>query len=229
VAGLALGASTLHLGRPAHAYRALRMWRRSWLSREVLMFSSFSGVASAYAAMLWFGVPGSAWVGALTTLLGVAGVVSSACIYLVPARPAWNSWHTVADFLLTAGVLGPLFTAATGAGQPHALAVAAAAAACAHFALVAAKVLSCVASDSPELKGTVRLLSTTLLKSVLWRGALLALGAIVLPLSFSTIATMAGGLLLTLGAQILGRYLFFVSVVPKHLAAPYLAAAREAA
>jgi len=29
VAGLALGASTLHLGRPAYAYRALRMWRRS--------------------------------------------------------------------------------------------------------------------------------------------------------------------------------------------------------
>src|SRR4029077_7160399 len=36
VAALALNASTLHLGRPVYAYRALRMWRRSWLSREVL-------------------------------------------------------------------------------------------------------------------------------------------------------------------------------------------------
>src|SRR5688572_12612312 len=35
VGGLALAASTLHLGRPLHAYRALRMWKRSWLSREV--------------------------------------------------------------------------------------------------------------------------------------------------------------------------------------------------
>ena len=49
VGGLALAASTLHLGRPIHAYRALRMWRRSWLSREVLLFSAFSGVAGVYA------------------------------------------------------------------------------------------------------------------------------------------------------------------------------------
>src|SRR5688572_8706400 len=52
VGGLALTASTTHLGRPAFAYRALRMWRRSWLSREVLLFTAFSGVAAAYAGML---------------------------------------------------------------------------------------------------------------------------------------------------------------------------------
>src|SRR5438128_1548808 len=49
----ALGASTLHLGRPIYAYRALKMWRRSWLSREVLLFAAFSNVACVYAAMLW--------------------------------------------------------------------------------------------------------------------------------------------------------------------------------
>jgi hypothetical protein len=32
-----------------------------------------------------------------------------------------------------------------------------------------------------------------------------------------------------LAGEILGRYLFFVTVVPRHLAAPYLVAAREAA
>ena len=41
--------------------------------------------------------------------------------------------------------------------------------------------------------------------------------------------SLAAALVLALAAQILGRYLFFVSVVPKHLAAPYLATAREAA
>jgi hypothetical protein len=54
VGGLALTASTLHLGRPVHAYRAIRMWRRSWLSREVLLFTSFSGVAT-YAALVFAG------------------------------------------------------------------------------------------------------------------------------------------------------------------------------
>src|SRR5688572_24041921 len=52
VGGLALAAATFHLGRPAHAYRALRMWRRSWLSREVLAFAAFSHVAAVYAGLL---------------------------------------------------------------------------------------------------------------------------------------------------------------------------------
>jgi ferredoxin len=46
VALVSLAASTLHLGRPIHAWRALQMWRRSWLSREVLLFSLFAGVAA---------------------------------------------------------------------------------------------------------------------------------------------------------------------------------------
>ena len=46
---MALAASTLHLGRPVYAYRTLKMWRRSWLSREVLLFAMFSTVACVYA------------------------------------------------------------------------------------------------------------------------------------------------------------------------------------
>src|SRR4029077_7781978 len=98
VAVLALGASTLHLGRPIYAYRALKMWKRSWLSREVLMFSCFSSVAALYPAWLWFQLPGSMALGSLTSLFGIAGVAASACIYLVQARPAWNTKYTVADF-----------------------------------------------------------------------------------------------------------------------------------
>jgi len=82
VAGLALSASTLHLGRPMYAYRALKMWKRSWLSREVLLFGCFSGVAFLYAALLWFELPGSLAIGALTSVLGAAGVTASAGIYL---------------------------------------------------------------------------------------------------------------------------------------------------
>ena len=40
---------------------------------------------------------------------------------------------------------------------------------------------------------------------------------------------MFGALLVALAAELLERYLFFVSVVPKHLAAPYIASASEAA
>lgn len=55
---VALGASTLHLGRPIQAVRALKMWRRSWLSREVLMFTLFANAATAYSAALWITLPG---------------------------------------------------------------------------------------------------------------------------------------------------------------------------
>ena len=87
LAGLSLGASTLHLGRPIHAWRALRGLRRSWLSREVLTLSLFAGAAGAFAGMLFFGLPGREWPGFATALAGLAGITCSARIYIVRARP----------------------------------------------------------------------------------------------------------------------------------------------
>lgn len=229
VGGLALSASTLHLGRPVHAYRALRMWRRSWLSREVLLFTSFSAVAAAYACMLWFGTSGSALAGGVTVALGLAGVTASGYIYRVPSRPSWNSPYTLAEFNLTAGVLGPIFIAAIGAGTPRWLAIAAALMAAAQLGLLGLRILRCIASDSLELKGTARLLSTVLARQLFWRSVMLAAGGIALPLLAPTELVMTIALTLAVSAEITGRYLFFVSVVPKHLAAPYLNTAREAA
>jgi hypothetical protein len=107
------------------------------------------------------------------------------------------------------------------------------------FLLLALRFLRCIASDSVELRGTARLLSTVLRRTFLLRGALLALGAVGLPLlvmpllvsdsGLVTVAVMVLALVLALSGEILGRYLFFVSVVPKHMAAPYLAAGNEAA
>ena len=250
VGGLALNASTLHLGRPVHAYRALRMWRRSWLSREVLLFTSFSGVATLYAGLLWLGGPAEAvpfgigigvpygvitTVGALTVILGIAGVTASACIYRVPSRPAWNTRYTLVQFNLTAAILGPLFAAAVGVGDAKWLAVASATMAGGQFVLLAVRFLRCIASDSLELKGTARLLSTVFAKQLVARGVLLAAGAIVLPLLAPSVeADLQVGLhvlalTLAIVGEILGRYLFFVSVVPKHMAAPYVAVEGEAA
>jgi Fe-S-cluster-containing dehydrogenase component len=48
-AGVAL--STAHLGRPLRAWRAALNWRTSWLSREVISYSAFLGLAAA--ASLW--------------------------------------------------------------------------------------------------------------------------------------------------------------------------------
>src|SRR6185436_20341754 len=53
---LAIGASTLHLGRPHLAFRAMIGLRTSWLSREALGFALFAGLALAYSALQFNGV-----------------------------------------------------------------------------------------------------------------------------------------------------------------------------
>ncbi len=222
VAMLALGASTLHLGRPVYAYRALKMWRRSWLSREVLLFAGFSAVACLYAAALWMRWPGGLALGALTLLFGFGGVTASACIYRVPSRPAWNTRLTLVQFNLTALTLGPLFAAATGAGSPRRLAVAAATMAGAQFVVVAIKFFNLSGADTIELKASAKLLSTTFRRHFIARGILLAAGAIALPLFTSQVAALWIAAILAIAAETIGRYLFFVSAVPKHLVAPYL-------
>ncbi len=229
VGGLALGASTMHLGRPIHAYRALKMWRRSWLSREVLMFSLFSGMAGIYAASLWLSLPLSSSLGALTALLGAGGITASACIYLVPARPAWNSKHTIADFFLTGAILGPLFAANIGAESGRLLVLICVAAASAQLLNHGLRFLRLTASDCFELQSSARLLSTVLASRFLLRGALLVAGGIALPLFSSGRIGFALAFAAVVVSEILGRYLFYVSVVPKNMAAPYLAGGREAA
>jgi DMSO reductase iron-sulfur subunit len=229
VGGLALGASTLHLGRPLYAYRALKMWKRSWLSREVLMFGCFSALAGLYAGSLWFGVRISLGLGMLTAVFGMAGIASSAWIYMVPARPAWNSQHTIADFFLTAALLGPLFAANLGVGASRMLEPICIGAAAAQLLNQAVRSLRLIASDAFELQASARLLSTRLASRFLLRNALLIAGGIALPLLSSSRSILAVAFATALSGEILGRYIFYVSVVPKNIAAPYLAAERAAA
>jgi len=229
VAALALGASTLHLGRPIHAYRALKMWRRSWLSREVLLFGAFAGIANAYAAAVWFGRPEGIVLGGLTAIVGLAGIGASGCIYRVQSRPAWNSRLTLLRFAMTAGVLGPLFASAIVGGHTPWLRGAAVTMAAGQALVVAWSYLRLIASDRIELRGTARLLSTVLSGRFILRGALLALGGVVLPLLAGGAVIAAVALAAALAGELLDRYLFFVSVVPKHMTTPYLPMGSEAA
>ncbi|HEY1469875.1 MAG TPA: DmsC/YnfH family molybdoenzyme membrane anchor subunit [Candidatus Acidoferrum sp.] len=226
---IALGASTMHLGRPIHAYRALRMWKRSWLSREVLLFGCFSQIAFVYAALVWLNLPGSKAAGGLTLLAGVAGVTASACIYLVRPRPAWNSKHTLGEFYLTGALLGPLLAANMRIEAGRWLTVVIVAAASAQLLNLALKLLWLVSSDTFELKASAGLLSVQLRSLVLVRSVLLVLGGIILPLYSSSAIVAAAALGIVCCSEIIGRYLFFVSVVPKNMAASYLTAGKAAA
>jgi len=111
---VAMLASLFHLGQPLAAYRALTHLSTSWLSREILFFALTLGVW-VYLFVL-SRKPGTRLTGilALTSLLGLLGIISSALIYTLPRVPAWNNLGPVLFFLLTGLLLGALVIAALG-------------------------------------------------------------------------------------------------------------------
>jgi Fe-S-cluster-containing dehydrogenase component/DMSO reductase anchor subunit len=107
---LALGASVFHLGRPRYFYRAVIGLRHSWLSREVVAFGAFTGLAVPYALVLWLG-PGSSRalptvLGAAVAASGLAGVACSVLIYTTTHRASWRPATVTSKFGLTAAVGG---------------------------------------------------------------------------------------------------------------------------
>ncbi|MGC2399405.1 MAG: DmsC/YnfH family molybdoenzyme membrane anchor subunit [Acidobacteriaceae bacterium] len=221
VAILALTSSTLHLGRPIHAVRALKMWRRSWLSREVLFFTLFALAATAYSAALWLAAPGSGWLGALTAFLGICGVSASARLYLVPGRPAWNSPLTIAEFASTTALLGAASANILTHGGANAKYVVLWFCLCA-FAVAGCKLARLARARVHELRGSWQLLLNVLQNHLLIRFILPCAGLALLPFAAVTWIPVAIAALMTAG-ELLGRYLFFVSVVPTNMAREYLA------
>jgi formate dehydrogenase iron-sulfur subunit len=220
VAMLALAASTLHLGRPIHALRALKMWRRSWLSREALLFLLFALSATAYSGALWLNNRGPL-LGALTAVLGICGVGASARLYLVPGRPAWNSPLTIAEFGCTTALLG-----ACGANVLTHPSACTRNALLGSFAFVlttaALKLARLARSRTHELHGSWQLLATVFFNHLLIRFVLLCAGLALLPLAAASWVRIAIALL-AIAAESTSRYLFFVSVVPTNMASEYLA------
>jgi DMSO reductase anchor subunit len=205
------------------------MWKRSWLSREVLLFSSFSGIAFVYSGLLWLNARESWLVGGVTVITGLGGVAASGCIYLVRARPAWRTKHTLAEFYLTAALLGPLFVATLNMGQRRWLVAAEVVAAALQLLNFAVKFLRLVSSGTFELAASAKLLSGQLRTLLLIRMGLLILGGIAMPLHSRSTASLAAAFGVAVLGEILGRYLFFTSVVPKNMAASYLSVRKAAA
>jgi formate dehydrogenase iron-sulfur subunit len=225
---VSLMASVLHLGRPIYAYRAVKAWRRSWLSREVLVLGLFAHLAAAYAAGLFFRLSGAPLVGAAAGLAGIAGIYCSARIYLVPARPSWNSRYTITEFFLTAGLLGPLLVRASGLQFHNALAVGAALAASAQLVAQIAKLLWLTCDESAENQASSSLLLHRLRNMFLLRIALLMAGGVVIPLMSAAPFAAVGALVIVLSGEVIGRWLFFVSTTPKNIAAGFFIAERAA-
>jgi DMSO reductase iron-sulfur subunit len=93
--------SLLHLGTPLNAWRALCHLRKSWLSREVLMFGLFGA-----SWLISLAMPG---MGRLPlALFGIGLINSMAQVYRLRIMVTWNTWRTTAEFFITAFGLGQL-------------------------------------------------------------------------------------------------------------------------
>ena len=220
VAVAALMASTFHLGRPIHAARALKMWRRSWLSREVLLFSLFAVSAASCSASLMFGFAAAPVVGAITSLLGIAGVAASARLYLAPGRPAWNTPITFLEFFATTSLLGAAAASAVSGRGFYLDSLLVSAIFCG--VSLALKMIRLRFATRHELFASWQLLASVLLNRLLLRAALLVLGTWLVIGSQNAKVRIIGFLALLAG-EFMGRYLFFVSVVPSNIASGYLA------
>jgi DMSO reductase anchor subunit len=119
-----LVSSTLHLGNPQRAWRALSQWRTSWLSREgVVAIVTFLPLSCGAIASIWSGryIPLAGVTGAV---LCAATVFCTAMIYAsLRTVQAWNTPWTPLCYILfaLAGGLALASFFSTLGGDAHAL------------------------------------------------------------------------------------------------------------
>ncbi|CAN5615765.1 dimethyl sulfoxide reductase anchor subunit [soil metagenome] len=230
---IGLNASLLHLGRPQFAYRALIGLRHSWLSREVLTFGLFAGLASGLLALEWLGTLGfrvpptmRIVLSGLTVSAGVAGVLSSVMVYHITRRPFWQSSRSGWKFAGTTVLLGlatvlvgMTWTSASDPDNGRALGAGwiVLAALSAWKLLFEARDLARLRDkELTPLKRTAMLLTGPLARVTIARGVLGISGGIVLPVILATsgpvrwLAVLA--FLAVLSGELLERYLFFAAV-----------------
>lgn len=119
---LGLAASFFHLGHPERAWRAIAMWRTSWLSRECLALPAFLACAFAYGVAHWFSL-------GYTLLIGVIGIVVSALLFVCTAMiyaclrflQEWATPLTMVNFVLLGWASGCTLAAACAAWLAPAL------------------------------------------------------------------------------------------------------------
>ena len=111
--------STLHLGNPQRAWRALSQWRSSWLSREgVMAIVTFVPLCVAAYLSIFEG-RAVIWIGLDGAVLSLVTVYCTAMIYAsLKSVPRWHTGWTPASYMAFAlaggGVLANMFSAISG-------------------------------------------------------------------------------------------------------------------
>ena len=228
---IGLAASTSHLGRPLGAWRAFLGLRRSWLSREIIVFAAFSLFAAAYtlAPLIEFCTFAVVQAfGFATVLSGLFGVFCSAMIYVDTRRPFWSLPVSLGKFFGSTVCLGAVLglCIAADAGEVSTILL------CGLLILYATKLVleslqlrAAYQSGISPAKHSARLMLFPLRRLLIARyvtglAGLLCLGLLCLAPASVAVALIAG--LTFLAGELLERVLFFQAVAaPKMPGAVY--------
>ena len=121
VAGLA--SSILHLGHKMRAWRAVLMWRTSWMSREVIVLPAYIGLTALWWLAFYTDADG-ALAQALPWAIVFGALVLWYCTAMIYAClrfiQEWAHWSTVANFLLIGLASGSVLACALAASSGQA-------------------------------------------------------------------------------------------------------------
>ncbi|CAA6808023.1 MAG: molybdopterin oxidoreductase, iron sulfur subunit [uncultured Sulfurovum sp.] len=236
---IGLPLSALHLGRPILAMTAMKNWRNSWLSREAIALGAFTALASVVALMYYLDIKGFALllVEAITLALGIFGIYAQSMIYRVRARPAWNRLSTTKRFFGSAyiGFLLISLLLLINAGSSGAMVLLAVSllAGMGQVLVIYEEILFYRHLDKEDtlyyqLNRTRTLLTEHFGKIKKLRVYSLLLSALALPmlailftasgLVSLAISSLVLAIVIALGSELAGRYLFYRTVVPLGLA-----------
>jgi len=132
VLNLGLLAAPLHLGQPLKAWRAFLGWRKSWLSREIIIFNLFAPLAASATAIVWLPFLAQRFpkldellqkipaivppleklqlpLTITAALVGFGCVAVSAMVYVATKRSWWSPRHSFGAFSGTTFLLGATF------------------------------------------------------------------------------------------------------------------------
>ena len=99
----AMAVSALHLGRISRVWRAALNLRRSWVSREVVLFSTFFAAACVSTLL-----PAPDWSRWVIAAVGFAGLYAMDMVYRVSGQPVLAIPHSAMAMLTAAFYIGIL-------------------------------------------------------------------------------------------------------------------------
>jgi len=219
----ALGVGTLHLGKPLKAWRSFLGWRKSWFSREVIVFGAYVPLAGMAAATNWINqlAPFAIFLIPAAAFTGLLGVLCSVMIYVDTRREFWSAGQSFTKFFGTVLLLGAASALAfSGSALLAVLVIVTAAGKLAFEHRIFRHLPDEGASGQGPLNKTARLLAGELGFIARARIALGLIGGVLLPALYfltptTTLAVTA--LALCVAGELLERYLFFTAVVTRKM------------